>query len=84
MRAAFFALWAVMAATPARAEDPCAKFTEALAYNSCLARQGPASRAVHVGKAPANGAAQAARRPRAHGAIVKPRGRSELVFSPGK
>jgi len=32
---------ALLAAAPARAEDPCAKFQEPLAYNACLAKQGP-------------------------------------------
>ena len=71
-------------ASPAWAED-CAKFADPLAYNACLARQGPAARAVHVGAAPA--AAGPAYRPAAHGrrvhsAIVTRRGRSELVFTP--
>ncbi len=73
MRAAL-ALLTLIAAAPAAA-DPCAKFEEPLAYNSCLARQGPAARAVNVGKAPARAAA-------AHGAAtIRRHGRSELVFS---
>ena len=69
-------------AAPAAAED-CAKFADPLAYNSCLARQGPAARAVHVGAAPAAAPAyRAARGQRVHSAIVTRRGRSELVFTP--
>jgi len=69
-------------ASPAWAED-CAKFDDPLAYNSCLARQGPAARAAHVGAAPAAAPAyRAARLRRVHSAIVIRRGRSELVFTP--
>jgi hypothetical protein len=66
-------------ASPAFAED-CGKFADPLAYNACLARQGPAARATHVGRAPA--VAPAYRPPRVHSAIVTRRGRSELVFTP--
>jgi hypothetical protein len=31
----------LLATAPARAEDACAKFQEPLAYNACLAKQGP-------------------------------------------
>ena len=71
------ALLAALLAAPAAAA-PCDKFSDALAYNACLARQGPAARAVHLGAAPA--ARRANRRiviPRAHS-------RSEMVFMPGK
>ncbi len=78
MRVAFLALWVVLLAAPAAAGDPCAKFADALAYNACLARQGPASQVVHVGKAPAAH--------RAHGQIATAprRGRASMVFSVGK
>ncbi len=78
MRAAL-ALLILLAPVPAAA-DPCAKFDAPLAYNACLARQGPAARAVNVGKAstapgnPVRGRVVATRR----------RGRSELVFSVGR
>ncbi len=58
-------------ASPAWAED-CGRLADPLAYNSCLARQGPAARAAHVGAAPHG---------RDHGVVVR-RGRSEMVFSP--
>ncbi len=79
------ALIAILVGAPAAAED-CAKIEDPLAYNACLARQGPAARAVHVGAAPVGGAPAAVRaRPgRVHSQILvtKRRGRSELVFSP--
>lgn len=86
------ALIAILVAIPAAAEN-CAKFEEPLAYNACLARQGPAARAAHVGPAPAGIRAPATARrtyvraaPRFHGRFVatRRRGRSELVFSPHK
>lgn len=79
------ALLAMLAAAPAAAEGPCAKFDDPLAYNACLARQGPAARAVHVGAAPA-GVTVRAPIARARGRIVAANrhGRSELVFSVGK
>ena len=73
------ALMAILAGVPAAAEE-CAKFDEPLAYNACLARQGPAARAVHVGAAPAGVRAPA---PRVRGQIfaTSRHGRSEMVFS---
>jgi hypothetical protein len=70
-------LIALLVAAPAAAED-CARYADALAFNACLARQGPAAGAVHVGSAPAAGV------PRRTGARVVAsgrRGRSEMVFS---
>jgi hypothetical protein len=69
-------LAALLAAFPAAGED-CGRYAGALAYNACLARQGPKARAAHVGAAPARATGRrvgAARR----------NGRSEMVFSPGK
>jgi hypothetical protein len=77
MKAALLAI-ALLAAAPAAAEN-CAQYASALAYNACLARQGPAARTVHVGKAPA------ASRARRGGAVAtRRRGRNEMVFSVGK
>lgn len=70
-------LTTLLAAAPATAET-CAQYADPLAYNSCLARQGPSARAVHMSAAPAAGV------PRRTGARVVPcgrRGRSEMVFS---
>ena len=67
---------ALLLATPAAAQD-CARFDDPLAYNACLAKQGPAARAARVGPVPARAA-----RPR--GNVVARRGRSEMVFSIGK
>ena len=68
-----------LAAAPAAAAD-CSRFADPMAYNACLASQGPAARQVHVGAAP-TGAARAA--PARHAAAsVTRHGRSELVFSP--
>jgi hypothetical protein len=80
MRTALLAL-ALLAAAPAAAET-CAKYTEPLAFNACLARQGPAARAVHVRPAPAGRAR--ARRAGAGVAATRARGRSEMVFKLGK
>ncbi len=77
MKAALLAI-ALLAAAPAAAEN-CAKYAAALAYNACLARQGPAARAVHVGKAPAASPAR-----RGGAAATRRRGRNEMVFSVGK
>jgi hypothetical protein len=71
MRTALLVL-ALLAAAPVAAET-CAKYTEPLAYNACLARQGPAARAVHVRPAPAGRARRAGRR-----------GRARMVFSVAK
>ncbi len=69
-----FVFAALFVAAPAAAED-CAQIAEPLAYNACLARLGPAARAVPVGPAPIVRARTPARR--AHGR----RARAEMVFS---
>ena len=74
MRAVLIA-FALLAAAPAQAGD-CAKYAEALAYNACLAAQGPKARAVRVGPIPAS-------RSRSHRVIAR-RGRSSMVFSVAK
>jgi hypothetical protein len=74
MRTSLFVL-ALLAAAPAAAAD-CAKFTEALAYNACLAAHGPKARAVHVGSAPAGGASR-----RRRAVAGGHHGRGEMVFS---
>jgi hypothetical protein len=71
----------LLAAAPAAA-DPCASFADPLAYNACLARQGPAARAVHVGQTPVGRAPS--RRARGEIAATTRRGRSEMVFTLGK
>ena len=76
----------LLAAQPAAAEDnpACARYQEPLAYNACLARQGPAARAVHLGGVPPSAAHTSDARPgRAAGRIANTmrRGRSEMVFS---
>ena len=72
------ALIAILVAIPAAAEN-CAKFEEPLAYNACLARQGPAARAVHLGGA--GGRRQGAdRTPRGRIVSTGRRGRTEMVF----
>ena len=78
MRLSLFLLALFAAVAPAAAEDACAQLNEPLAYNACLARQGPASRAVHVGKAPA------AHRVHGHIVVAPRRGRASMVFSVGK
>jgi hypothetical protein len=80
MRTALIALlW--LAALPAAAED-CAKYEDPLAYNACLARQGPAARAVHMQAAPLVAGRRA---PPAHSVVAGRRHeRSEMVFSPGR
>ena len=68
---------ALLLASPAWAQD-CGRFEDPLAYNACLAKQGPtarAARAAHYGAAPV---ARAARPP---ANVVVRRGRSEMVFS---
>jgi hypothetical protein len=65
------------AATPAAAKD-CSGLADPLAYNACLASQGPAARAVHVGAAPAARPAQRAARP--SGRVVSRRGRIHMEF----
>jgi hypothetical protein len=82
-------LLGVLAFSPAAAEDnpACAKFEDPLAYNACLARQGPVARAAHVRAAPPHDlpAMRAAPR-RAGGRIVTTNGRKrgEMVFTVGK
>jgi len=78
-------VWLLVAAlaSPAAAA-PCDHFEDPLAYNSCLARQGPPARAVHVGAAPTHAARPNARRIGGRIFVTRPRGRSELVFSPGR
>jgi hypothetical protein len=59
----------VAAAAPARAEDPCAKYEDAFAYNNCLATQGPKAHATQAIDVPAGEAAStpgAAARGRVH------------------
>jgi len=73
-------LVAALAAAPATAQDvpACAKYADPFAYNACLARQGPAARAVHVGAAPVGHAPS-----RRVGGRMAPRargGRMEMVF----
>jgi hypothetical protein len=70
---------AILLAASAEAED-CSRLADPLAYNACLARQGPAARAVRVGAAPAGAARQAGTR-RAAAPVVSRHGRSEMVFS---
>jgi len=72
-------LLAAALAGPAYA-GPCDRFEDPLAYNSCLAKQGPTARAVHVGPI----SQRPARRVRASIFVERPRGRSELVFKVGK
>jgi hypothetical protein len=70
--------------SPAAAEDnpACAKFEDPLAYNACLARQGPIARAAPMRAAPGLHAPGR----RAAGRIVATRGRKrgEMVFTVGK
>jgi hypothetical protein len=44
----------LLAGAPARAEDPCAKFEAPLAYNACLAKQGPEWHGTHGAPMPAD------------------------------
>jgi hypothetical protein len=82
-------LFGLLVASPAAAEDnpACAKFADPLAYNACLARQGPMARAAHVQAAPPR-VGQGSRAPtrRVGGRIVTTRGhnRGEMVFTVGK
>jgi hypothetical protein len=62
------------AAAPAAARD-CSGVADPMAYNVCLASQGPAARKVHVGGAPT----ARVTRPRAR--VVSRRGRSHMEFS---
>jgi hypothetical protein len=72
---------ALLTAAPARADDPCAKFAEPLAYNSCLAKQGPEWHGTHGAPMPADVDA-----PKGAGGWSGPGRRvgSELHFGRGK
>ena len=70
---AVYALLATLLAAPAAAA-PCDKFSDPLAYNACLARQGPAARALPLH---ARGASRRV-------GIARPHGRAQMVFTPGK
>jgi hypothetical protein len=89
MRRALLLLGLLVFSPAAAAEDnpACAKFEDPLAYNACLARQGPMARAAHVRTGPTRGA-PASRAParRAGGRIVTTGGRKrgEMVFTVGK
>jgi hypothetical protein len=74
MRRLWLGLAIALAAIPAAARD-CSGVADPMAYNACLASQGPAARKVHVGGAPVG---RPSARPAARGAR---RGRSEMVFS---
>jgi hypothetical protein len=79
----------VLVFSPAAAEDnpACAKFQDPLAYNACLARQGPAARATQMRAAPMRGTPSLhAPGRRAAGRIVATSGRKrgEMVFTVGK
>lgn len=81
MRAIAAAL-VILAAAPAAAEDypECAKIQEALAYNACLARHGPAGRATVAVPDPGGGAGVSG----VHGSRVfvgGPRGRVHSTFN---
>ena len=81
MKAALFLLLlASQAFAEAAFAEDCGKFADPLAYNACLARQGPAARAVHVGTAHVGASPAARRSPRVYSAPR--RGRSHMVFSP--
>jgi hypothetical protein len=75
MKAALLVL-ILLAAAPAWAEN-CAKFTNDLAYNACLAAHGPKARMIHVGAAPAARGLSRRRRLLARSR----RGRSSMAFS---
>ena len=81
MRTALILATALFAA-PVAAQDACGKFDDPLAYNACLARQGPTARAAHVQDAPTG----RARTHRMHGRIATTthRGRAEMVFKVGR
>ncbi|MGO9418013.1 hypothetical protein [Roseiarcus sp.] len=92
MRAAAASLALLAAALPglARAEDDpaCAKFTEPLAYNACLASHGP--KANNLRTAPGSGArrvdpegertSEAPRRAAPPAQVFRPRGRVHMEF----
>jgi hypothetical protein len=71
---------ALIAAAPARAEDPCAKFDAPLAYNACLAKQGPEWHGTHGMATPPDADA-----PKGAGRWTGPgRARSALHFARGR
>jgi hypothetical protein len=74
MRRLWLGLAIALAAIPAAARD-CSGVADPMAYNACLASQGPAARKVHVGATPA----ARATRPRAR--VVSRSGRSHMEFS---
>jgi hypothetical protein len=83
-------LVAILLAAPALAA-PCDGFTDALAYNACLARQGPAARAVHLGAAPTRVGAgrqgvsgRTPRRVSGSGGTARAHGCAEMIFTPRK
>ena len=88
LRAAVLALGALFIAEPAFAQDnpACVKFQEPLAYNACLARQGPPARATHGTPEVSRGGRveHGRRRDRAYGVAVPRRGhngRMRLEFN---
>jgi hypothetical protein len=74
----------VLVFSPAAAEDnpACAKFQDPLAYNACLARQGPAARAAPMRGTPSLHAP--GRRPADRIVATRGRKRGEMVFTVGK
>jgi len=76
MRAAPFAVVALILASPAAAQrpDPCASIEAPLAYNACLAEHGPHAPATRA-EAPGDEGGAPLRR--------GPRGRRRLEFSVG-
>jgi hypothetical protein len=84
MRTVLIAL-ALIVAAPAWAGD-CAKYTNDLAYNACLASQGPKARGIPVGASPAARGRHfgAAPTPRRRVFARSRRGRSSMVFSVAK
>jgi len=79
-------LLGVLAFSPATAqENPvCAKFEDPLAYNACLARQGPAARAVPTRAAPILRRSAPSRRVAGRIVAASGRKRNEMVFTVGK
>jgi hypothetical protein len=82
-------LLGVLAVSQAAAQDnpACAKFEDPLAYNACLAHQGPTARAVRMQVAPPRFAPSVRAPPRRAGGriVAKNRGkRGEMVFTVGK
>ncbi len=89
VRAALFVTLFTTLAAPALAEggDACARFSDALAYNACLALHGPQARATRSAPAMASsGAATSKSRRHAHAKldlIRDSRGRVSAVFDVG-